>query len=373
VVLLAGPARADDPVSSSVRFNREIIRIFQRKCMPCHDAGGIAMSLATYHAARDWGRAIREELVEQRMPPAAAAPGYGRFENDIGLTSREMTTILAWLDGGMARGDDSDLPLRAGPSAEASDGDPAHLRLAVPAQNVPANADLVIRTATIDTRLRSERLLTRVVVRPGERRLLRGALVFGPGHQWLGAWLPWQPVMTPPPSHAYTLPAGARLTLLLYYRGADQPLVDRPAVELHMAPESRRAIDDVVMEGVEDRTPGDADRTPKGVRYVVRHLKGQRLVERDTTIWALQPSYDASASSLELSARRPDGAVEVLLWIPVVRHEWPQALVLQRPITLPAGTVLSLTTRHDAVAPSTPAARISVSVLRGPREKPPAR
>src|SRR5687767_6101105 len=104
------PLEADDPVSTNVTFNREIIRVIQRKCEPCHAAGGLAMSLSDYRNARAWGRAIREELVEHRMPPAIVARGYGQYETDPTLNAREMATFLTWLDGGMPRGDEGDRP-----------------------------------------------------------------------------------------------------------------------------------------------------------------------------------------------------------------------------------------------------------------------
>jgi hypothetical protein len=97
---------ADDPVSTNVSFNREIVRIIQRKCEPCHTAGGLAFSLSDYREARAWGRAIREELVEHRMPPPVVARGYGGYLSDPSLSTREMATFLTWLGGGMPRGDE---------------------------------------------------------------------------------------------------------------------------------------------------------------------------------------------------------------------------------------------------------------------------
>jgi len=43
---VAGPvrgARGDEPVTSDVRYTREVVRILQRRCLACHAAGGIAM------------------------------------------------------------------------------------------------------------------------------------------------------------------------------------------------------------------------------------------------------------------------------------------------------------------------------------------
>jgi hypothetical protein len=72
---------------------------------------------------------------------------------------------------------------------------------------------------------------------------------------------------------------------------------------------------------------------------------GEQVLPAATTIWALQPSSGRAVQSLELRARRPDGAIDVLLWIPTARPEWPSILILEEPVTLPAKTVLTLHTR----------------------------
>ena len=330
--------KADDPVSSSVRFNREIIRILQRRCLSCHVEGSLAMPLVSYRDVREWSRAIREEVVEQRMPPSTAAPGYGRFENVLGLTSRETTTLLSWLDGGMPRGDERDLPsLDIGGAGAPSPSAAAGARIELPAQNIPALDDLVIRRVVVDTGLTVGRLVSRVVVRPGSRSVLRGALVYtGVGEQsWVGAWVPWQHTFVAPAAHAFMLAKGAPLTVVLYYRGGDTPTVDRSTVELHFAVEPARPLDSLRIETAVGQSSTSA-----------ANGAGRLVLSASTTIWALQPSPDVTTQSLELRADRPDGSIEVLLWMPTVRPEWPSVLVLQQPVSLPAGTVLSLTTRR---------------------------
>src|SRR5258706_13042607 len=51
---------AHEPITTKVRFNKEVVRILQRSCLGCHRPGGIAMSLATYEEARPWAKAIKE-------------------------------------------------------------------------------------------------------------------------------------------------------------------------------------------------------------------------------------------------------------------------------------------------------------------------
>jgi len=365
---VAGPGRrvrGDEPVTSDVRYTREVVRILQRRCLACHAPDGIAMPLAQYHEVRAWGRAVREEIVEERMPPWSAASGFGRFRNDLSLTAREEATLLSWIDGGMPRGDLRDLP----PAPSARPAAPPDRRLAVPPQPVAAGAPVAVRRVTLETSLATDRWVRRVSIRPGDRRVLRGALVFAadgargagtaarPG-QWLGAWTPWQEDLAPPEPHAFRLRARARLTLVLHYSGADEPVTDRTVVELYFADGGPLAVDEVALE--------DGPPDPRGVSTA------DVVLARDAHVWALQFTPAAATASLELRARRPDGSIEVLLWVPRPRPEWPQALVLETRSPLPAGTVLSMVT-HAAAAGHRrggAAARAVVSLLRPPATPP---
>ena len=355
VVLAVGwaPVKADDPVSTSVSFNREIIRIIQRKCEPCHAPGGLAMSLSDYRDARAWGRAIREELVAHRMPPAMVARGYGRYETDPSLNAREIATFLTWLDGGMPRGAEADRPPALAPDPGGDIGEGNGIRLTLPAQTLAPSEDLVVRRVTVDAGAAAGRAIARVQLRPGNRRVLRGAMVSATGADrslWLGAWLPWQHAIVPPSPYAFHIAAGASIVVDLYYRGADVEMIDRSAIELTFAPAAASsAIDDVVVEAT----------GPPGSR-----IRGSVTLLQPATVWAIHPALDASAKSVELRAERPDKSFEVLLWIPEARADWPVALVLQEPVTLPAGRTLSLVVETRAAASTASRPRVTLSVLR---------
>lgn len=345
------PLEADDPVSTSVSFNREIIRIMQRKCEPCHAPGGLAIPLSDYRDVRTWGRAIREELVEHRMPPAIVARGYRRYQTDPSLNAREIATFLAWLDGGMPRGDEADRPPVAAAGDEAGTIDEGTgIRLALPAQTVAAGQGLVVRRVTIDAGAAAGRAIARVQFRPDNRRMLRGAMVYAAG-AWIGAWLPWQHAIVPPPSNAFHLPTGAALVVELHYRGGDVEMTDGSAIDLAFAPDTAAAgIGDLVVEA----------KAPAGSR-----VRGAVKLSQPATVWAIHPATDdASAASMELRAERPDKSIEVLMWIPQARPDWPVALVLAEPLSLPAGSTISLVVEPRAAPAAASPPRVTLSVLR---------
>jgi hypothetical protein len=227
----------------------------------------------------------------------------------------------------MPRGEPADRPA---PKLETDGDEPPDRRLVAPPQTVPAGEDLVVRRVTIPTGLTAPRWVRRVAVKPGDRRVVRGALVFVEPGVWVGAWLPWQPSVTPPEGHAFLVPARARLTVVLYYRGADEAVVDRSAVELQFArPGARRAVDQLVVEPQRELALPSA-----------------------ATVWAIHPQPGTTARSLELRARLPNGAIQVLLWMPRCLPDWPQALVLQQPVELLAGTTVSLIVHDEGAANS---------------------
>ncbi|HVO99908.1 MAG TPA: cytochrome c [Bryobacteraceae bacterium] len=105
-----GVVQAHDIITTKITFSREISRIVYKRCATCHRDGGSAFSLMTYAEARPWAKAIKEEVLERRMPPWEAIKGFGEFREDRGLTAEEIETIAAWVEGGAPEGEPKYLP-----------------------------------------------------------------------------------------------------------------------------------------------------------------------------------------------------------------------------------------------------------------------
>jgi hypothetical protein len=103
-------AQAHDNITTKLTWNGEISRIVYSRCVTCHRQGGTSFSLMGYQEAAPWSKAIKEEVLERRMPPWGAVKGFGQFRNDQALTQEQLELIANWVDGGAPEGDPNDLP-----------------------------------------------------------------------------------------------------------------------------------------------------------------------------------------------------------------------------------------------------------------------
>jgi hypothetical protein len=110
LIAIAG-TQAHEPITTKLTWTQEISRIVYKHCVSCHREGGSApMSLLGYDDARPWAKAIRDEVLERRMPPWGAVKGVGEFRDDPSLSLFEIGMIVNWVEGGAPNGDDIYLP-----------------------------------------------------------------------------------------------------------------------------------------------------------------------------------------------------------------------------------------------------------------------
>jgi hypothetical protein len=121
-LLLTGAARAHDPITTNLTWSKEISRVVYQHCASCHRPEGRAFSLLSYEDARPWAKAIRDEVLNRRMPPWDAVKGIGEFREDCSLSLPEMDLIVNWVEGGAPEGDTAFLP--PPPKKEAPEPEP---------------------------------------------------------------------------------------------------------------------------------------------------------------------------------------------------------------------------------------------------------
>ncbi|MFN7994985.1 MAG: cytochrome c [Bryobacteraceae bacterium] len=146
----AGSISAHDVITTKLTWCREISRIFYKRCITCHREGGSAFDLTDYAHARPWAEAIKEEVLERRMPPWGAVKGFGRFRDDPSLSQEDIELISAWVVGGAPEGERNILA----PVPSLSSPKPA----APKAVAVPLRCGMPLKEAAVVAGLRPEAL-----------------------------------------------------------------------------------------------------------------------------------------------------------------------------------------------------------------------
>ncbi|HKQ06675.1 MAG TPA: cytochrome c [Blastocatellia bacterium] len=329
---------AHEPITTKVRFNKEVVRILGRSCLSCHHPGGVAMSLATYDDARPWAKAIKEEVLNKRMPPWAAVKGFGDFRNAPVLTQREVDLLVNWVEGGAPRGEEGDLPTTPLYSDDWQLGKPDLILKPPTPASIAADAD-ERRTVTLATNLTEARGLAAIDLRPGDQRVVHCARVYLEGGSCLATWMPGQKTVAWNEGVAQALPAGARLTVKIHYRGAGEATRDQSEVGLYFAKTPpRRLLQEIAVNDAEAIIPAGAAMHPLRVSYTTTE---------DLDALALRPIVNPLITSLQMTAYRPDGSEEVLLWTRGYQSDWQPTYYLKRPALLPKGTRLEVIAYFD--------------------------
>ena len=158
----------EKPARTDVTYTRDVASILQERCQACHRPDQAApFALMSYDDAVKHARMLKEVTAQRRMPPWHADPRHGKFGNDRRLTEKEIETLTAWVDTGMPRGDDKDLPRPAAWVQGWRMGKP-DIVLDMPREfEVPADGSLPYQHFTIDPGFKEDVWVEKAEARPG--------------------------------------------------------------------------------------------------------------------------------------------------------------------------------------------------------------
>jgi mono/diheme cytochrome c family protein len=298
---------AAHPELTAATWN-DVQPILATSCAGCHKPGGSALpSIVTYEEARPLAAAIKRSVLERRMPPWRAAPGFGDFANDPSLTAAQIELIASWADGGGRRG-------------------PTDLAQPVDSvEHVPA-PDVVLRPAA-EYRIAGPQQRFELALEGKEERWLRGwhfragnalavtqaEIAIEPGGP-LGSWVPPEgPVMLPADT-AYRLQPGVTFLMDVRYRRVSGAAVDRSELALFFARRPRREARRLSL--------------PCGTTHAAENLE----------VLSIQPALGAFGDAIEVVARPPDGAVTPLGWFRNYPPGYRATYRYRNPVTLPRST-----------------------------------
>jgi hypothetical protein len=366
-------ASPHETVATTVLFDREIVGILNRHCVMCHVEKGPSFPLETYEQAWLQRRQMSAAVLARRMPPWPAMSGYGRFANENVVTLRESQFLVSWMEGLGPRNTGKVFTNTSHPDSPAQQAVRAHIDLEawplgqpdlvrdMEAVTVEPSSTDDVHRSVIDLGLSGERWVRAFEYLPGDRRVVRAAVfTVQETGQWIGSWTPWYGFMKLPSSTAYHLPAGAHLVADVHYRHASERAVDRGRVGLFLESSPPAAIvSDLVV---------DATREPV-VKSGRQRFRAETTLTADTTLIALRPDAQPGIASIEVSARKPDGGTDVLLFAKDIPVDWPTPYIVAEPVAVRRGTILSITAYLSSGGKAPPPASIHVNISRTSRTR----
>jgi hypothetical protein len=346
-------------------FAKDVAPILYAKCATCHHAGEVApFSLTSYEDARGKALTIAAAVERKQMPPWQAA-SHGEFENERTLSADQIKILQEWAANGAPAGN-----LKAAPKSPTFTpgwqmGPPDFVGQPSGSYPVEAEGPDDYRCFVIPTNFDSDRYVTDVEVRPGNRKVVHHVLLYldtnrvargmhskdgkpgyqsfgGPGFTPSGSLGGWAPGLQPVrlgDGEGFLLPKGADIVMQLHYHRDGKPEEDLTRVGLKFAnaPVDKKVRWEAIGEVLLDIKPGDKHYT------VDTTLK----VPRDITILDVIPHMHWLGHDMLVTATLPSGKTEKLIDVTHYDFNWQTRYTYKDPIEIPAGTTLHMVAHYD--------------------------
>jgi peroxiredoxin len=337
-----------------VTFTKHIVSILQNNCQECHRPGQIGpMPLETYDEVTGWADMIREVVSDKRMPPWYADPKHGKWANDRSLAEKDRKALLAWIDNGVPRGLDKDLPPpRKFPEGEWKIGKPDVI-LQMPKEfDVPAAAKggVPYKHFRLDKVFDEDKWIERAEARPGAPEVVHHMILFiePPGKRFfpgnpdtpvLCGMAPGDLPLILKPGTAKLVPKGSALIFQMHYTPNGKAQKDRSYAGLIFAkkPPDRIVATKPIFNAL-FKIPKGADNHEVVASYTFKTA---------THINGFMPHMHLRGKDFLYRAEYPDGKSEILLFVPRYNFYWQSAYRPMQPIAMPAGTKLVCIAHYD--------------------------
>ncbi len=373
-------------VATSPTYTRDIAPILFRSCAPCHRPGEAApFPLLTYGDAKSHARLIEEVTKRRLMPPWLPAADDPKFADDLRLSDDEIARLRDWAESGAAEGNLSDLPPAPTFVEGWQLGKPDLIVKATKAYALAAGGSDVYWNFIFRSPVDRPRWLKAIEIRPGDKRLVHHANVLvdrgqtarlqekNPGDGFGGMeltieselfdpdshFLFWKPGSAPyvePDGMAISLDANADLVLNTHLQPSGKPETLQPTLGLYFT-DKPATLHPILLQMEND---GALD-IPAGANNFV--VSDDFTLPVSVSLLAIYPHAHYLGKDLEALATLPGGETESLIHIPNWDLNWQAVFRYKEPMTLPAGTKISMRFNYDNSAenvrnPNHPPARV---------------
>jgi mono/diheme cytochrome c family protein len=358
VLVLSTLASLPSAAAKTPTFSKDVAPILYKNCVSCHRPNEIGpMALRTYQEARPWAKSIREKVVTRAMPPWSADPQHGEFENDPRLSQQDVDTIVAWVDGGLPKGNDKDLPPLPKFTEGWTVGQPDVVLEMKEEFDVPASGVVPYMYFRIPTGFTEDKWIQALEIRPGARGQVHHVIAFsqtppapgaapatdgrnpGGARNQLGGITPNARGVVFNPGTARLIKAGADIVFQMHYTPNGTAAKDRTKIGLIFAKEPPKKL---LLTGM---VPNFSFRIPPGDPNF--EVVSTQVMRDDTYLTSFMPHMHVRGKDFIYTAIYPDGREEILLKVPKYDFNWQHTYKLKQPKLLPKGTTLRCVAHFD--------------------------
>lgn len=347
----------------SIDWTNNISCILYSHCTSCHNPTGIApFSLLTYSDALANANEIKTQVQSKKMPPFLADANYQQYAHQKTLTQYEIDQISDWVDNGAAPGDTT----LAMPSPTYSSGaiiQNPDFSASIGTYNIPVLNNDEYRCFVISNPSATDEYITAFEVIPGNRAAVHHVLIYSdntnvpvqldnadpaPGYlnfggtgsaasQLIGGFVPGSDPYYLPPNMGMFVPAGSRIIIQIHYPISSSGMTDSTRVNFTYSPTAvRTAYDAAVLDHLATIVDGPL--------YIpantVKTFHEEYTVPVDVSVLSVAPHAHLVCTSMTSYAVKPSGDTIHFETIPHWDFHWQGAYYFQKPLHLPAGTVL---------------------------------
>src|SRR5215471_11328568 len=359
-----------------VTFNKDVAPILYENCATCHrpidgsrsSAGdpicfaGAPFSVLEYRDVARYARQIAAATAGRRMPPWLPADGYGEFAGARRLRDDQIALLEQWAAQGAPEGD----PVAKPPLPQLPQGwqlgQPDLVVQAARAFTIPAGGGDLFRNFSIPVPVASTRYVRAIELRADNPRMLHHASIGvdrfrvsrkldgrdgQPGFaampddqvQNVFGWSPGKAPYIEPADRAWTLVKGSDLVVQMHLLPTGKPEAIRPVLGLFLSdtPPAREPLLVRLESKSIDIPAGDS-------AYV---LEDSYTLPADVDVISIYPHAHYVARDMQATAVLPDGTTKWLLWIKAWDFRWQDQYQYASPVSLPAGTRLSMRFTYD--------------------------
>ena len=340
------------------------------------------MALTTYDETRPWAKSIKQRVVNRQMPPwhIVMTIGVTDFKNDMSLSSKQIDTIVRWVDSGAPMGDPKDMPAARTWPADNNEfkgtkdlGPPDMIVKSEPYTMLAHSQDVWWRPSS-PIPVTEPRWVRAVEVRPGSaagRRITHHAVAYlaqddpdgvAPGidpalnaRAYLMEWAIGKGYDLHRPDSGKLILPGASISWDIHLHAVGEELRDNVEIGLWFYPKGQEPKYRTYLTGFQAVRGFQNSKAASGIRNVdippntVTSSDNYTVLRKAARLENFQPHMHLRGKAMAVEAILPDGTVQQVSYVGNFNFNWMTNYIYKddsAPL-FPKGTVIHVTAWYD--------------------------